>query len=78
MYHDLSAGNSGKLQDIGEWKEYLEIEQKKIEDFIRTRTFMKAKQIREIREKKKDFYMDAKQAVALRFRNQMLYLRRLG
>ena len=67
MYHDLSAGNSGKLQDINEWKEYLQIEQTKIENFVKTRTFMKQKQIKEIREKKKDFYMDAKQAVDLGF-----------
>lgn len=67
MYHDLSAGNSGKLQDINEWKEYLQIEQKKIEDFVRIRTNMKQKQIKDIREKKKDFYIDAKQAVELGF-----------
>lgn len=67
MYHDLSAGNSGKLQDIDEWKEYLKIEQKKIEDFVKTRTHMKPKQIKEIREKKKDFYIDAKQALELGF-----------
>ena len=67
MYHDLSAANSGKLQDINEWKEYLQIEQKKIEDFVKTRTFMKQKQIKEIREKKQDFYMDAKKAVELGF-----------
>lgn len=67
MYHDLSAANSGKLQDINEWKEYLQLEQNKIEEFVRARTFMKQKQIKEIREKKKDFYMDAKQAIELGF-----------
>lgn len=67
MYHDLSAGNQGKLQDIEEWKEYLKTEQQKIEDYVKTRTFMKAKQIKEIREKKKDFYMDADTALSLGF-----------
>ena len=67
MYHDLSAANNGKLQDLEEWKDYLKIEQTKIEEFVKTRTFMKAKQLREIREKKLDFYMNADQAVDLGF-----------
>ena len=67
MYHNLSAGNNGKLQDIEEWGEYLKIEQKKIEEFVKTRTLMTAKQIKDIREKKQDFYMDANQALKLRF-----------
>lgn len=67
MYHDLSAGNNGKLQDIEEWKDYLKIEQQKIEDYVKTRTFMKTKQLKEIREKKLDFYMDADKAIELGF-----------
>ena len=69
MYHDLSAGNNGKLQDLEEWKSYLQKEQQKIEDYVKQRTNMKAKQLKEIREKKIDFYMDADEAINLRIRN---------
>ena len=67
MYHELAAGTSGKLEGISEWKDYLEKEQQKIEEYVKSRTFMKAKQIREIREKKKDFYMGADEAIELGF-----------
>ena len=66
MYHDLSAGNNGKLQDLEEWKSYLQKEQQKIEEYVKQRTNMKTKQLKEIREKKIDFYMDANEAIELR------------
>jgi len=67
MYHELAAGTSGKLEGISEWKDYLEKEQKKIEEYVKNRTFMKTKQIKDIREKKKDFYMGADEAIELGF-----------
>jgi ATP-dependent Clp protease protease subunit len=67
MYHELAATNGGKLEDIYEWKDYLEKEQDKIDEYIRRRTLMKKKQIADIRAKKKDFYMGADEAIELGF-----------
>ena len=39
---------------------------KLIEEYVKQRTNMKTKQLKEIREKKIDFYMDANEAIELR------------
>ena len=67
MYHEVSAGNKGKLQDVAEWHDYLAVEQEKLENFVKARTFIKPKLLKEIKEKKMDYYMQPKDAINLRF-----------
>lgn len=67
MYHELSAGNSGKLQNVTEWQDYLEKEQEKVEKFVRMRTHLKPKKLKEIKEKKLDYYIYPDEAIELGF-----------
>lgn len=67
MYHELSAGNSGKLQNVTEWQDYLEKEQEKVEKFVKMRTHLKSKKLKEIKEKKLDYYIYPDEAIELGF-----------
>lgn len=67
MYHELSAGNSGKLQNVAEWQDYLEKEQEKVEKFVKMRTHLKPKKLKEIKEKKLDYYIYPDEAIELGF-----------
>lgn len=67
MYHELSAGNSGKLQNVTEWQDYLEKEQEKVENFVKMRTHLKPKKLKEIKEKKLDYYIYPDEAIELGF-----------
>ena len=67
MYHELSAGNSGKLQNVAEWQDYLKKEQEKVENFVKMRTHLKPKKLKEIKEKKLDYYIYPDEAIELGF-----------
>lgn len=67
MYHELSAGNSGKLQNVAEWQDYLKKEQEKVEEFVKMRTHLKPKKLKEIKEKKLDYYIYPDEAIELGF-----------
>ena len=63
MYHQMSCRLYGKLQDISEDREEMDKLNKQIEDYVIDRTELTKDDIKDIREKKKDFYVHADDAV---------------
>ncbi len=73
MYHQMSAyGGYSKYQDIIEGKNELDIINNQLEDFVIERTKLTRAEIDEIREKKKDFYIHADEAVKYGIVNEIL------
>lgn len=63
MYHQISFWRSGKYQDLVEDREEMDWLNKKIEEYVIDRTNLTKDDIKEIREKKKDFYIHSDKAV---------------
>lgn len=63
MYHQMSCRLSGKLQDIEEDREEMDDQNTQIEEYVINRTNLTKDDIKEIREKKKDFYIHSDKAV---------------
>lgn len=63
MYHQISFWRSGKYQDLVEDREEMDWLNKKIEEYVIDRTNLTKDDIKEIREKKKDFYIHSDEAV---------------
>ena len=65
MYHQISAGSIGSYQDIKEYNNYLDAENKELEDFVRDRTVITQDKIDEVREKKINWYIRSSEAIEL-------------
>lgn len=65
LYHQVSTGFFGKVQDMEESLAETKRLQKKIEDLTVTRTNISRKKLREVLKNKVDWYMSAKEAVDL-------------
>ena len=63
MYHQMSCWRSGKYQDLVEDREEMDWLNKKNEEYVIDRTNLTKDDIKEIREKKKDFYIHSDKAV---------------
>ena len=63
MYHQMSCRLSGKLQDIEEDREEMDDQNTQIEEYVIDRTNLTKDDIKEIREKRKDFYIHSDKAV---------------
>ena len=59
----MSCWRSGKYQDLVEDREEMDWLNKKIEEYVIDRTNLTKDDIKEIREKKKDFYIHSDEAV---------------
>ena len=62
-YHQLSSWIAGKYQDLVEEREFIDTRQKEIEDYVADRTNMTKKLLKDIKIKKKDFYIRAEDAI---------------
>ena len=65
LYHQVSTGFFGKVQDMEEKLEEAKRLQTQIEDYTKSRTKIGKKKLREILENKKDWYMCADEALEL-------------
>ncbi len=65
LYHQVSTGFFGKVQDMEEKLEEAKRLQTQIEDYTKSRTKIGKKKLREILENKKDWYMSADEALEL-------------
>lgn len=63
MYHQMGCKLYGKLQDINEDREEMELLNKQIEDYVIERTKLTKDDINDVREKRKDFYIHSDKAV---------------
>lgn len=63
MYHQMSCWRSGKYQDLVEDREEMDWLNKKNEEYVIDRTNLTKDYIKEIREKKNDFYIHSDKAV---------------
>lgn len=63
MYHQMSCRLSGKLQDVEEDRKEMDDQNTKIEEYVIDRTNLTKDDIKEIREKRKDFYIHSDEAV---------------
>lgn len=57
MYHQMSCWRSGKYQDLVEDREEIDLLNNQIEEYVLKRTTFTENNIKEIREKKKDFWI---------------------
>jgi ATP-dependent Clp protease protease subunit len=65
LYHQVSTGFFGKVQDMEEKLEEAKRLQTQIEDYTKSKTKIAKKKLREILENKKDWYMTADEALEL-------------
>lgn len=65
MYHQMWQSRSGKYQDLVEDREEVDVLQKMIEEYVLDRTNFSRADIKEVRERKRDFYIHAKDALKL-------------
>lgn len=63
MYHQMNCWRSGKYQDLVEDREEMDWLNKKIEEYVINRTNLTEYDIKDIREKKKDFYIHSDKAI---------------
>ena len=63
MYHQMSCWRSGKYQDLVEDREEMDWLNKKNEEYVIDRTKLTRDKVKDIREKKKDFYIHSDKAV---------------
>lgn len=65
MYHQIYCWRSGKYQDMVDDREHMDYLNKEIEDYVIEKTKLTADDLIQIREKKKDTYFNAMEAVNL-------------
>ena len=65
MYHQLWISTSGTVQDLTESHENNKKLQEKLEQYVAARTKMSPELLKEIREKKQNYHMDAEMALKL-------------
>jgi ATP-dependent protease ClpP protease subunit len=65
LYHQVSTGFRGKIQDMEESLQETKRLQKKIEDITLKKTSISRKKLNEILKQKVDWYMNAKEALDL-------------
>lgn len=63
MYHQMSCWRSGKYQDMVEDRKQMDYMQKTIEEYVAGRTKLTKEDIADIREKKKDFFINPQEAL---------------
>lgn len=72
MYHQLSAWSEGTIQDLKFDLEMLEKIQKQMEEYVVGRTKVNYVTLKEIRERKKDWYIEADEAIELEFAHEII------
>lgn len=72
MYHQMSCFRKGKYQDLVEDREEMDWLNKKNEEYVIERTKLTKDDIEDIRERKKDFYIHAKDAIKYGIVNEVL------
>lgn len=72
LYHQLSAWNVGKYQDLVEKMMHSTHLQEEIEKYVVSRTKITPKMLKENREKKVDWYIYAEEAVKLGIANKII------
>ena len=65
LYHQVSSGFWGKVQDLEEKLKETKRLQKKIEEMTLNRTSISSKKLKDILKTKQDWYMSAEEALAL-------------
>jgi ATP-dependent Clp protease protease subunit len=65
LYHQVSTGFFGKVQDMEEKFEEAKRLQTQIEDYTKSKTKIAKKKLREILENNKDWYLSADEALEL-------------
>lgn len=65
MYHQLLIDTSGTVQSVTEFQEDTKRRQKEIEQYVTARTKMSLELLKEIREKKQNYRMNAEMALKL-------------
>lgn len=74
MYHQISSIEEGRFQDLMEKRKEFEWQQKAIEDYVLSRTEnITRNMLNEVREKKKDWFIHADEAVKLGLADTMVY-----
>lgn len=72
MYHQLSSGVIGTAQEIAECFEATEQEYIKIEAYVLQHTKIPRKKLRDVKERKQDWYIDPKEAIALGIADEVM------
>lgn len=72
MYHQMSCRRYGKYQDLVEDREQMDFLQSTIEEYIISRTKLTKADLDDIRYKKKDFFINSKDALKLGIINELL------
>lgn len=72
MYHQMSLRRAGTYQDFVEDREEMDRLNKMIEEFVIKRTKLTQADIDDIREKKKDFYIHAEDALKFGIADEIL------
>ena len=72
MYHQLSCGTSGKIMDMAEDVEQLVKGQNEIEKYVLEHTEIPPQMILEAREKKKDLFFTAEEAIKYKIADEIL------
>lgn len=65
MYHQMHCNRAGKYQDMVEDREQMDLLNNKVEEFVQERTKITSEKIREIRQKKIDYYVNATEALEI-------------
>lgn len=63
MYHQMSCWRQGKYQDLVEDREQMDSLQKTIEEYVIDRTKLTKADLDDIRERKKDFFINPQNAL---------------
>jgi len=63
LYHQMSCWRRGKYQDLVEDREEMDLYQREIETYVTERTKITKKKLDDIRERKKDFFINPQNAL---------------
>lgn len=72
MYHQMNCTRTGKFQDLVEDRDEMDYMQNTIEQYVLERTHFTAKQLKDIRNKKKDVYIHPEEALKLGIVHEIL------
>lgn len=72
MYHQVSSLASGTYQDLEENQREVKWQQKKIEEYVLSKTKVKSNKLKEICTKKQDWFIHSDEAVKLGFADAIL------
>lgn len=72
LYHQMSCWRSGKYQDLVEDREEMDLLQSELETYVSERTKINLKQLKDVRTKKKDWYIHSEEALSLGIINEIM------